>query len=299
MIEMFNYLINILGLNLNIFNFQNIVLLAIALFWLIFASVQDFKRREVENWWSFSLIVIVLAFRAFFSLQEKSWSFFIWGLIGIVVGFALSEIFYYSRIFAGGDAKLLMALGPILMLSGDWRVNLFIVIGFIVLFLLSGGLYGLIYTKFLVIFNFRAFRKEFSKQFSKNKKIAYILEVISILLFFICYSFGFYVGEVLCLILFVSPILFLYAKAVEESCMNKFVDVSLLTIGDWLINNVKVRINGKIKIIKPNWEGLSEKELNFIQKNYKRKVLIRNGIPFVPAFLFAIILLIILMYLLI
>ena len=81
--------------------------------------------------------------------------------------------------------------------------------------------------------------------------------------------------------------------------MNKFVDVSLLTIGDWLINNVKVRINGKIKIIKPNWEGLSEKELNFIQKNYKRKVLIRNGIPFVPAFLFAIILLIILMYLLI
>ena len=158
---MFNYLINILGLNLNIFNFQNIVLLAIALFWLIFASVQDFKRREVENWWSFSLIVIVLAFRAFFSLQEKSWSFFIWGLIGIVVGFALSEIFYYSRIFAGGDAKLLMALGPILMLSGDWRVNLFIVIGFIVLFLLSGGLYGLIYTKFLVIFNFRAFRKEF------------------------------------------------------------------------------------------------------------------------------------------
>ena len=55
------------------------------------------------------------------------------------------------------------------------------------------------------------------------------------------------------------------ARAIEEKCMNKLVKVSDLTIGDWLVRPVKV---GR-KSIKPNWEGLSEKEWKLIVKKYK------------------------------
>lgn len=60
-----------------------------------------------------------------------------------------------------------------------------------------------------------------------------------------------------------------------------------VTIGDWLYEEVKI---GK-KNIKPYWEGLSEKEVELIRKSNK-KVLIKQGIPFVPGFLIAFILLI-------
>lgn len=290
MLDILNYFLGI-----EFFSFENIVLLGLGLFWLVFASVQDFKLREVENWWSFSLIVLVLVFRAFFSLENGSWSFFLWGLVGLAVGFVLSELFYYSRIFAGGDAKLLMALGPILLLGSNWQTNLALVLLFIILFIFAGGIYGIIYTIFMVFLNFKAFKKEFSKQFIKNKRIIYASEAFSIILFFVCYYFGFFMGEILCLILFLCPLLFIYAKAVEESCMNKLVSVGELTIGDWLVKPVKV---GK-RIIKPNWEGLSERELEIIQKNYKGKVLVRNGIPFVPAFLVALVLMIVLFYIIV
>jgi len=37
-------------------------------------------------------------------------------------------------------------------------------------------------------------------------------------------------------------------------------------------------------VVKPTWEGLSKKELEFLQRA-KKKVLVKYGIPFVPAFL--------------
>jgi prepilin signal peptidase PulO-like enzyme (type II secretory pathway) len=59
-----------------------------------------------------------------------------------------------------------------------------------------------------------------------------------------------------------------------------------LTEGDWLYEKVKV---GR-KIVRPNWEGLSQEELILLRR-YKRKIKVKQGIPFVPAFFFAFILL--------
>ena len=79
---MFNWLNGV-----NFLSWQNVVLLCIGLFWLIFASVQDFYHREVENWWTFSLIIFVLAFRLFFSIETVDYWFFLWGVIGLAIGF--------------------------------------------------------------------------------------------------------------------------------------------------------------------------------------------------------------------
>ena len=47
---------------------ENLPLVVLALIWIIVSVVQDFRKREVENWWNFSLISIALAYRAFLSV---------------------------------------------------------------------------------------------------------------------------------------------------------------------------------------------------------------------------------------
>ena len=75
--------------------------------------------------------------------------------------------------------------------------------------------------------------------------------------------------------------------------MKKYVNVKELTVGDWLATEIKV----KGKKIKPYWEGLTEEELKFIRKNYKKKVLVKYGIPFSPSFLIAFLVLLAIKYL--
>ena len=73
---------------------------------------------------------------------------------------------------------------------------------------------------------------------------------------------------------------YLYAKAVDNSCMIKKVGVDNLTEGDLLYKNIRV---GKEKI-EVSWEGLSSLDIKKIKK-FKKFVLIRQGIPFVPVFM--------------
>ena len=98
-------------------------LIALAIIWIIGAVLQDLKRREVDNIWNFSLIAIALAYRFGASIFIDNYWFFINGIIGFVIFLILGNIFYYARLFAGGDAKLLMALGAILPLSYEIPLN--------------------------------------------------------------------------------------------------------------------------------------------------------------------------------
>jgi len=262
------------------------------LFWVLIAVIQDFRKREVANWWNFSLIVFILAYRFFLSIELANWGFFVWGLIGVVVGFILANIFYYARVFAGGDAKLLIALGAFLPLTNNFNQNIWIFCLFIFFFILAGSIYGLIYSLTLMFLHLGKFKKSFIISFSKYK-----IQTLSSILFFaivfgVFFLFNLAIGMILAGVMIILPILLLAAKAIEESCLTKFVPVSNLTIGDWLTTKVKI---GK-KIIKPNWEGLSEEELKIITKRFgkNKKVEIKYGIPFTPAFLFAILLLILL-----
>jgi len=260
-------------------------MIAVGLFWMTIASIQDFRKREVENWWNFSLIVFILAFRAFLSVEESHYWYFLWGIIGFAGGFILANIFYYGRMFAGGDAKLLMALGTILPLSLSWKANLEILIIFLVLMLLVGALYGVVYSIILTLVHVRAFGKEFPKVFEKNRKSILIICILGMTAFILSLIFKIYLFSWLSILLIASPFLLVYAKTIENSCMTRLVKASSLTIGDWLARPLRI----KSVIIMPNWEGLSEKELKLIRKKLKSndKVLVKQGIPFVPVFLIA------------
>jgi prepilin signal peptidase PulO-like enzyme (type II secretory pathway) len=87
------------------------------------------------------------------------------------------------------------------------------------------------------------------------------------------------------LIILVLPLLYVYAKAVDEGCMIVKVNVKDLVEGDWLYRDVKV---GR-KIVEADWDGVSKEDIKLLQK-LNRKVLVKQGIAFVPAILISFIL---------
>ena len=267
-----------------------IFLSVIAVVWIIFAVVQDVRSREIANWLSFSLIIFALGFRFFYCLfSEGSFNFFYQGLIGLGIFFILGNLFYYGRIFAGGDAKLMIALGAVLPFSGNFLSNVKIFGLFLVLFLFAGSVYGLVTSIILAIKNSRRFKKEFNKQFKSKKKFVYFIMLLAIV--FVALGFVESVLIYFGILIFILPYFYLGAKAVDEVCMVKKINPRSLTEGDWLYENVKV---GN-KIIKKSWDGLSKKEIKLLQK--KKYVLVRYGIPFSPAFLIGFLILIFLYFL--
>ena len=270
-----------------------IFLVVIALMWILFASIQDLKKREIANWVSFSLIIFALAFRFFYSLflgVNTRFAFFCQGLIGLGIFIILGNLFYYGRIFAGGDAKLMMAMGTILPFSESFQTNIKIFILFFFIFFLVGAFYGFIISVIFSLKNFKKFRKEFFKQIIKNKKIVCLLMVVGIIFMILGFVEGilFIVG----IFIFILPYFYIYAKSVEESCMVKKIKTSQLEEGDWLCHGLKI---GR-KFIKPTWGGVSKEEIRIIKKKYD-ETKIKQGIPFAPVFLISFVILVLLYFL--
>ena len=265
-------------------------LTAVGLIAVIFASIQDLKKREVTNWISFSLIVFALGFRFFYSLFSgesfQDLNFFYYGLIGLGIFLVIGHLFYYGRVFAGGDAKLMIALGTVLPLSNSFNENLNLFVVFLFLFLVVGSIYGILWSFVLVVKHWKNFVKEYKKQFILYKGLMNSFFVLALLVIIIGIVFDMlvlYLG----LVLFLLPVVYIYAKAIDESCMVKKIKSSKLVEGDWIYNDIQV---GR-KTIKAKWEGVSMKDILAIKKN-KKFVLVREGIPFVPVFFFTFLILV-------
>lgn len=265
-------------------------LFALAFIWIVFAVVQDLRTREVANWLNFSLIAFVLAYRAFYGIFSKDLMFFVYGFIGVLLFVVFGYIFYYSRIFAGGDAKLLMGLGGVLPYQ-NFSDYFYLGLGFVFVLFIVGSIYSLIYSLFLVEKNKRKFVAEFKREFVKNKKLFYftlILVIIFEIIILISGQGEYFYFSLFGLLIFLLPVLYIYTKALEQGCMIKLVSPGKLTEGDWLEKDVKV---GK-KVIKKSVHGLSWQEIKLLRKA-KNKVWIKEGIPFTPSFLVAFIIMVV------
>ncbi len=268
---------------MDILSIENLFLIVLGLVWIIGAVLQDLKRREVDNLWNYSLIAFALAYRLAVSIFNGNYWFILNGLIGLGIFFILHNLFYYGRLFAGGDAKLLLALGIILPLSYDWIINLKVFGLFIILFLAMGSIYALVWALILVAINWKRFKKKFIEQWKTYRKM--FLIALGFALFWVVFVFFIkQTGFILIgLIILLFPVLFIFSKSVEHSCMIKAVKPKNVTVGDWLYDDIVV--NGKK--IKSNWNGVSESQLALIKSKARGKILIKFGIPFTPSFLFA------------
>jgi Flp pilus assembly protein protease CpaA len=267
--------------------FEEGFLIVLGTIWIIFATCEDLKRREIANWVNFSLVIFALGFRFFWSLfNVENLVFFYQGVIGFVIFFVLGNLLYYSKVFAGGDAKLMIALGAILPLSFNFTDNLSIFIWFFVLFLIVGAIYGIIFSVVMGVRNMRVFKSEFARQFRRRKKFLYSFLIIGMLL--VVFSFMQEMLFYLAILVFILPYFYLGAKSIDEACMVKLVNPEKLTAGDWLYKDIKI---GK-KLIRAKWEGLNEEEIDLLRKT-KKKVMMREGIPFTPVFLISFLILVV------
>ncbi|MEM2956203.1 MAG: A24 family peptidase [Candidatus Pacearchaeota archaeon] len=241
--------------------------LIITFFVLLIATYTDIKRREVPDWLSFSFIAIASIIALTKSIIAENFSFLLNSLFGFIVFFVLAELFYHGKLFAGGDAKLLMGIGTALGADIHFVMN--------VLFL--GGIYGLIYSFVLAAINFEKVKTELKK--TKIPILLFVtLSLISLILGIFLNSFFYFIA----ILSLISPLLYAFTFAVEKVSLIKTVSPKKLTEGDWLAKDVKI----KGKIIKATYEGLSKSDIHEIKKA-NLNVKIKYGLPFVPVFLIA------------
>jgi len=251
----------------------------LGLIWIVFAVVQDLRKREIADWLNFSLAIFALAFRFFYSLfNGEGFAFFYQGILGFAVFFIIGNLFYYGKVFAGGDAKLMISLGAVIPFSYKILANLNSALIFLVFFLFAGAIYGVIIGLVLAIKNRKIFSREFSRQFKDKRKLFYLCLICSIILIILAFfeSLFLYLG----ILIFISPYVYVSAKSIDEACMIKRINTKELTEGDWLSKDIKI---GR-RLIEAKWSGLSKEEIIFLRKK-KKSILIRQGIPFSPVFL--------------
>jgi Flp pilus assembly protein protease CpaA len=268
------------------FGFEIYFLWVLAIIWIIFAVVEDIRTREIANWLNYSLAFFAIGFRFFYSLFElNSFDFFYQGVIGLAIFIVIGNLLYYGKMFAGGDAKLMMALGAVLPIYWNTILNFKIFGLFLFLFLLSGAIYGIIVSVVYGFVNFSLLKDELKKQFSLNRsKVNLFLTLSGVLVFGSFFIFDFFYVALFTLFIFYF---YLYVKSIDEACMVKNLNVMKVTEGDWLYEDIVV--HGKK--IKATWDGLSLEELNLIRK-FRKNVLIRQGIQFAPVFLISFILMV-------
>jgi len=253
------------------------------LFWfflvgIIVASLQDIRRREIDNWLNILLVVggcVFVFFRAIF--ENNSALVFQLGFV-LVLMWVLMLMFYHGRVFSGGDAKLLFALTPIFI--GLNFLSAFANVGVFILFLMvAASVYGIIYSLVLYFMNFSKVNLEIKSRFSKFWCWGVMLPGLIMILF------GFFNAVFLSLgiIVFISPVLYVFAKGLEKIVMIYSVSVSKLREGELLAADVRV---GK-RVIRVDWDGLTLADISFLKKSRLKSVKLMGGLPFAPAFLIA------------
>ncbi len=254
------------------------------LFWFllagtILASLQDIKRREIDRWLNYTLLVGSIIYLTFNLIFTKNITILTQGIFTFAIIFLFSNLLYYTNFFAGGDSSLLFAIsalfiGPTILTS---TLN---ILSFIILLIFAGSIYGLIYSIALYIKTAKETNKEIKKLY-KTTKTKYIL-LVSIPFFILSFLNIIFLSIAIILVLY--PALFIFAKSLEKTALTKTISGKELRLGDWINEDIKVKGN----LIKSDFKGINEKDIKLLKN--KRKVTIKNGLPFAPSFTIAIIL---------
>jgi len=276
--------------------------IVIALLALIIGSITDLKKREIHDYVSYGLIFSGFAIGIVYSIIYWEYNYIMQTAMGFMLGLGIAYAMFYLGQWGGGDSKLIMGLGTIL------GFNIFEIFGktnlsFIILLIniiFVGAIYGLIWSIYLAIKNRKQFMK--SLRFWSEKPnislarriILGLTVIIAILTIFVIPPELKLVSLGLLATLFVVFYMWMFVKIIEESCMIKKVPVSKLTEGDWIHKDIFI---GKKYIAGPKDLGISREQIAILKKyNTNEKiseVTVKEGIPFIPVFLIAFILTII------
>ena len=86
----------------------------------------------------------------------------------------------------------------------------------LILFLFAGALYGLVYSLGLMLFNFSEFSRAYYKIFRLYRNWIWIMEGFCLIVMLLFIIFKIYLLSSLFIMLLLCPLLFIFAKAIEE-----------------------------------------------------------------------------------
>ncbi len=266
----------------------DIILVLLVLVAVLATSITDIKTREVPDWISYMLIVSALSIRLLYAMQTKTWSYFLYGLLGLAAMAFIGILLFYTKQWGGGDAKLLMGIGA------AWGTTPYFISTpgpFLVYFLIGlavmGALYGLLYSIVLLMNHFAQWKKEYlklqTKQLKQMKMLCIALGVIILIFLWILQQNPLRITMVtVALMILLYPYFYQMLKAVENATMYKKIPIARLTEGDWIADQT---IRKRFSI--PAW-GVEHKHIEQLKKSKMKHVLIKEGIPFIPSFFFAV-----------
>ncbi len=261
------------------------LLLIIAFLVLIIASLFDIKTREIPDWLNFSLIAIALSTRLTYAIITKTWPFFFYSLLALLIAFIIGSIMYYTKQWGGGDTKLLIGLSALLV---TLQTDKLFLIKLIINILIAGSIYGLSWATVLAIKNRKQVARELKKSVKHYHKIStLILTLLLILSLFIPNKELRIIIMLSLALLMILQLITLIVKAIEKVSMYKKIPISKLTEGDWITKNIY--INKKL-IYNQKSPGVTKKQIGLLKKAKIKQLIIKEGIPFVPSFLLGFIL---------
>lgn len=261
---------------------------------LVIASYSDIRTREVPDTVSYGLIILGLLGGLILALIQKDVTIFVMHLSGFVLGAVLGFLMYYGRQWGGGDAKLIMGVGAILGFS----LQNMQFVSFLILMVLAGAAYGMLYTLGLGISQRQIFIPAFKKMLRKPSvhrvRIGLIATAILLMiLLFLAEGQTRLILAFLILALYVLVYSWIFIQTIEQSIMIKDYRLDQLTEGDWIAEDVTVKKN---VLVSRKTTGITKEQIALLKKSNVKKVKVREGIPFVPSFLLGYIALLALQY---
>tara|TARA_Y100000310_G_scaffold339204_1_gene431167 strand:+ start:795 stop:1625 length:831 start_codon:yes stop_codon:yes gene_type:complete len=258
-----------------------LTLIILTLAVLLIASYFDIKTREIPDTLSYGYIVSVLGIRLIYSLQTD-FSYFLYGLIGFVVFFLLGLVMYYLKQWGGGDSKLFMGIGAAFADFYLWNYPFLLILTGIVM--LVGAIYASTWGTTIYYKHYKAMHKHFKVLIKRHKLARIITLTITVLLLSTAFFFQDYTIRLI-LVTSAAAIFFLFyltlfIKVVEHFGFLKHTKVSKLTEGDWLAEDVILK--GKV-LVSSKQPCIDQKQINKLKKHRIKSVIIKVGIPFVPA----------------
>ena len=260
----------------------DLILVIVVVFVLLISSIIDMKTREVPDELSIGLIAAAVILKILHAYEIDNFLILLNSLFGFLIFLGISLIMYYTRQWGGGDAKLFMALGialpyyPTELILFNPNLNISFMITIVFNILIFGFLYGMGYIIYLSLKN----KSKLKKLNLKINKLYFLLPLALIVLsMFFQYELRILL-LVLAILVLIYPYLLKIIKFVEKEIMTYKIKIRELTEGDWILHDV---FHNKNKIYSKNSPGVTKKQIELFKKYKIKEIIVREGIPFVPA----------------
>ncbi len=262
----------------------------IVLFGMLAGSATDIHHREVPDWINYGMIASGIGLSVISSFLLGSFSPFLESILGFLVLGGIGTLMYYAGQWGGGDAKMMMGVGALIGISlSNWFLKPPFAILFLIITIFSGAAYGLLWMIILMIKHKGRFIPEFMKRLHEKRVIRtryliiafLIIGMAGLLIFRNIIFFGLALISIITYFLFYAIIA---VKVVEKTCFIKHVSVDELVEGDWVQGPV---MKNKKVVFPQSATGITKKDIINLKKHNIKKVIVKEGIPFVPSFLIA------------